>query len=148
MPQSRTTGFRALTVCGPFLIALIQAFLLSQNVAGQTPKDPQGEQKVAPAYAQREQTAAAAIRQMLSALRERATKENWTFRVGYTAALDLPLTTLAATKAPEGLARLASAQNKEAFEFLKGSQYALTQEARKKAACFGRRCKSRDDRLR
>src|SRR5579872_4113776 len=114
MPKSRLNGSRALMVCASFVLAFIQAFLLCQNAAGQSPKAPQ-EQKVAPAYAQREQTASPTIKQKLSALRERAAKEKWTFRVSYTAALDVPLKALAATKPPEGLAELASAQNKEAF---------------------------------
>ncbi len=135
MPRSRANGSRALTGYASFLVVLIQAFLLSQNATGQTSKTPQ-EQKVAPAYAQREQTASAEIRGKLSALREKATKEKWTFQVGYTDALDVPLAKLAATKTPPGLAELAASQNKEAFEFMKGNQYALTQEARKKAACF------------
>jgi cathepsin L len=88
-------------------------------------------------YAQREQTASAAIQQKLSALRNRSVKEQWTFRVGYTSALNLPLTTLAATKAPAGLTELASAQNKVAFEVLKSTEYALREEVKRKAACFG-----------
>lgn len=135
MPQSRLNQSRGSVVCRFLLVVLLQASSLFGNAAAQATKDPQ-EQKVAPEYAQREQTASTAIQQKLSALRERAVKEKWSFRVGYTAALDVPLTTLAATKTPKGLAELASAQNNEAVEFIKSNQYALTQEARKKAACF------------
>jgi cathepsin L len=114
----------------------VQVFLLIACTVAQTPKSPRGEQRVAPAYAQREQSASTEIRQKLTSLRTRAKEEHWTFQVGYTAALDIPLATLAATTAPPGLAEIASAQNKSAKEFLKSSEYALSQEIKKRSGCF------------
>ena len=86
-------------------------------------------------YVQREQTASPAIVSKLSALRSRTQSEHWTFRVGYTKALDTPLEKLVGVVPPANLAEIASAQNAKASDFLKSAQFALQAQSPNRNAC-------------
>jgi C1A family cysteine protease len=86
-------------------------------------------------YTQREQQAPAEIRSKLATLRGRSDKERWTFRVGYTRALDVPLERLVGVVPPSNLVELASAQNERARQFLQGAQFALRLQGTKRNAC-------------
>jgi cathepsin L len=70
-------------------------------------------------YENRLATASPAIKARIETLKARATSEKWTFTVGYTTAMDRPLSQLAGLKIPEGTLSKASQQNAMAAEALK-----------------------------
>src|SRR5262249_11408953 len=92
--------------------------LAARPSPGQGPEKNQ-QPKVAQVFAQREQTASPEIKQLLSKLRGRVAESKFAFSVGYTAALDKKLETLAGTRAPENLKTLAEKQNDLASQMLK-----------------------------
>jgi len=59
------------------------------------------------------------IKAKLADLRKQIAKREWTFRVGYTAAMDFPIERITGLKAPENLAKLAKEQNVLAVQVLK-----------------------------
>jgi cathepsin L len=63
------------------------------------------------AYAQREQAAPPVIKTQLAGLRELIQKENLSFQIGYTKALEVTLENLAGTRIPPNLPELARQQN-------------------------------------
>src|SRR5712664_4017493 len=119
---------RFLLFAGSFVL-LNCTGLSAQEKTPSIPQQPPG------AYAQREQLASQAIVSKLSALRSRGQSEHWTFRVGYTKALDVPLENLVGVIPPPNLVQLAYAQNLKAAEFLKGAQFALRIQGTQRNAC-------------
>ena len=69
-------------------------------------------------YQQRETTATPAIKSELDTLRKEAQAKKWTFKVGYTAAMDRPMSQLAGLKLPQNFRKVAVEQNKNAMELL------------------------------
>jgi cathepsin L len=67
--------------------------------------------KLAPIYQTRVAKAPPAILAQLKGLEEAKVREAWTFDVGYTEAMDVPLEQLAGTRIPENLLEIAKAQN-------------------------------------
>jgi hypothetical protein len=62
-------------------------------------------------YSKRESAASAKVLKRLTALREQAAAENWTFEVGYTAALDFSLSQITGMVPPEDWQEQARRQN-------------------------------------
>ena len=106
------------------LFLILGSFALTIGLgAGQGPENPPKKTtaqalKPAQVYVQREQTASQEIKSKLTALRGQIAEKKLTFTIGYTAALDKKLETLAGTKAPENLPALASKQNEIAGQLL------------------------------
>src|SRR5437762_13326742 len=63
-------------------------------------KDPQSDEF----YAQREKNASQEIRQQLEQFRREIRKNNWSYAVGYTTAMDRSMDELAGTRIPDDLA--------------------------------------------
>jgi len=118
-------------------LLLMFAFQLSLflSVAAAQTEKAGGANQLPAIYGQREQQAPAAIQKKLADLRKRSEKEHWTFRVGYTKALDLPLSKLAGTAPPRNVPELASAQNKLALKVVQSQEFALRPKIREKAGC-------------
>jgi len=120
---------------GRLVIAGI-AWALLASIAISAQENANRQQPALPSsYAQREQQAPAQIRSKLATLRARSEKEHWTFRVGYTKALDVPLEKLVGVVPPSDLAVIASAQNERALPFLQGAQFALRLQGTQRNAC-------------
>ncbi len=105
------------------LFLLAGLTLTAGFAAGQGPEDvskkpPATTLKQAQVYLAREQKASPEIKTQLSALRAQMVEHKLTFNIGYTAALDKKLETLAGTKAPENLAAAAKKQNELATQLL------------------------------
>jgi cathepsin L len=81
-------------------------------------------------YIQRETAASPAVKAKIAAIRQRVAKEKLTFTVGYTEALDRPLSVLAATQAPRGLGKLVATQNIMAMKLLTIDRQARSEYAR------------------
>lgn len=89
---------------------------------GQGPSQPSNNaarMRLAQVYVQREQSAPVEIKTKLSTLRAQITERRLSFSVGYTAAMDKKLETLAGTRAPENLPSLAQRQNQLAADMLR-----------------------------
>ncbi|HET9282206.1 MAG TPA: C1 family peptidase [Candidatus Angelobacter sp.] len=86
--------------------------------AQQPPKAEQFSAQSAQVFAEREKTAPPQIKQRLAELRTQIAQKKFTFQVGYTAAADKSLSTLAGSRAPANLPALAEKQNVEAAKFL------------------------------
>ncbi len=112
----------------------ILQFFSASVVLAQVPPNQSGS--LPALYAQREAEASASVRAKLVTLRQRAGREDWTFRVGYTKPLDLPVELLTGALQPENLAELALAQNVRANEVLKNTQFALRIEGTQRNACY------------
>ena len=69
-------------------------------------------------YEKRELAAADDIKSALVALRSEAKAKNWTFEVGYTAAMDFALEEITGLKPPDNWLELAKQQNSLAQGFL------------------------------
>jgi cathepsin L len=69
-------------------------------------------------FVEREKTASPQIKAHLTELRSQVTTKRLSFQIGYTAALDKKLETLAGTRAPADLPALAEKQNVEAAKFM------------------------------
>jgi cathepsin L len=69
-------------------------------------------------YKSRLEQASEPVKSLLDRLGREAAEKKWTFSVGYTTALDIPLETLAGAKPPENLLPLARRQNEFAAEAL------------------------------
>ena len=116
------TAFAAavLTISGPLLPAFAQSPAAKeqmQKVLSQPVED----------YQAREQTATPSIRERLAALRRKLEAEHATFEVGYTTALELPLSQLAGTRVP-ARPNVAPAVNERAQQLLR-----IDREAAEKA---------------
>jgi cathepsin L len=83
------------------------------------PFDPKTEILVAPIYNDRLQTAPQEVKSKLADLQKEADQKGWTFSVGYTEAIDIPLEKLAGTRIPENFLELAKKQNAFARAALK-----------------------------
>jgi cathepsin L len=70
-------------------------------------------------FVEREKTASPQIKRQLTELRTQVIQRKLSFQIGYTAALDKNLETLAGTRAPANLPVLAEKQNAEAIKFLR-----------------------------
>lgn len=79
---------------------------------------PEGSQNTS-LYLERERQAKPEIQARLKALREEIKRKGLTFDVGYTAAMDIPLETLAATRVPPDVLQRAELQNRFAEEALR-----------------------------
>ena len=71
-----------------------------------------------PIYTRRLATASPAIRAQIADLRAQAVARNWTFRIGYTEALDTPLAQLTGLVVPADLSQRAAEQNRFAIKAL------------------------------
>ena len=100
------------------LFTLIAASL-AVSLSAAPPQGPVDQRPRPVVYAQRERAAPQPIRARLNALRDRIGREKLTFEVGYTTAMDESLDTLAGTRAPADLPRLAERQNALAAQLLK-----------------------------
>jgi len=69
-------------------------------------------------YFQREKLAPVAIKANLQNLRQQAVAKQWQFQVGYTAAMDMPITQLAGLKAPQNLEAEIQSQNQSAQQLM------------------------------
>ena len=98
---------------GALAIATIAA------TAGTTAARAAATDESASFYENRLNTASPAIKAQLEALKARAPKENWTFTIGYTTAMDRPLSQLAGLKTPPDALSKAPQQNAFAAEALK-----------------------------
>lgn len=67
-------------------------------------------------YAERLNRATPQMKARIDSLAAQKTRENWSFEVGYTEAMDIPLEKLAGTVIPENVLEIATAQNKFAIE--------------------------------
>jgi len=70
-------------------------------------------------YQQREMKASPQIKTQLNTIRQKIKAKNLTFKVGYTAAMDFPLSKLAGLRAPANLTKLIKARNVRAAKMLK-----------------------------
>jgi C1A family cysteine protease len=70
-------------------------------------------------YAQREQTATPAVKSQIASLRQQIKAKGYTFEVGYTTALDVPLNILAATRIPANLKEIAPHSTEVGRQLLK-----------------------------
>ncbi len=76
-------------------------------------------------YANREQMASVQIKNTLKGLRLKITQQKFTFKVGYTTALDFQIAQITGLKAPDNLAQIAKQQNIKAAQLLKKFPYAI-----------------------
>lgn len=67
-------------------------------------------------YINREKKASPTIKNQLNALRAEAKKKNWTFSVGYTSAMDIPMHKLTGLKLPSNWRTIAKKQNEFAIK--------------------------------
>lgn len=104
-----------------FAVALLTGFYAA---AQQPPKNIQITAQTAQVYAEREKTAPPQIKQRLTELRGEIVQKKLSFQIGYTAAAEKSLATLAGTRAPADLPALAQRQNAEAAKFLQVDEQA------------------------
>jgi cathepsin L len=109
--------------CKAFPIVLTALLgLCSITQAQQPPREqiarPGTLQEVQEVYAQRERTAPPEAKQRIAQLRTELAQKKLTFQIGYTAAAEKSLATLAGTRAPANLPQLAEKQNAEAAQML------------------------------
>ena len=115
------------TLKGTRLLSLAIAALLLSGVyaaAQQPPKKIQLPAQTAQVFIEREKNAPPQIKQRLTELRAEIVQKKLTFEVGYTAAADKPLATLAGTRAPAELPALAKRQNEEATKLIQVDEQA------------------------
>jgi len=112
--------------CKAFMLSLfILAAMLVPGPALRAQQRPAEKQVARPqisaldqVFVEREKTASPQIKQQLTELRTQVVQRKLSFQIGYTAALDKKLETLAGTRAPANLPALAEKQNADAVKFL------------------------------
>jgi cathepsin L len=78
------------------------------------------EKKRAKMYAKREASAKKAVKTKVAALRSTVKDKNYSFKVGYTSAMDRDIKELTGLKVPKDIKKTAKAQNEKAAKKLKG----------------------------
>ena len=120
-------------ISGLFMVALgLMQFIWAKPAQVQQPNTAL---QAPPPYVQREKQAPPSITTRLAALRSRAEKEGWTFAVGYTAPMNIPLERLTGVKIPPNLAELALVQNKTATQLLGSPAFAALTQTTARRAC-------------
>jgi cathepsin L len=94
---------------------------LAQTAITQAPLKPFDPQdlRISPVYNERLAIASPDIRGRLKALQAEAQSKQWTFSVGYTGAMDIPLESLTGTRIPDNFLEIARLRNAFADEALK-----------------------------
>lgn len=87
--------------------------------AQEPPREPTARLSGKAFFDERLKVAPATIRDQVTELQRTATVRQWSFTVGYTTALERPLSVLAATRIPDDLERVATVRNSFAVEALR-----------------------------